>query len=306
MAVPKILLFYGITDLSDPLAICLWQRELATRLGLRGRIIVSPQGINATVGGELGAVKQYRRITREYPAFADIDFKWSQGSGMGEDGYILDFPRLSVKVRPELVSFGVPQAVKVGSHGVIDGGEHLSPEQVNQLVAERGEEVAFFDGRNAWEARLGKFKGAVVPDVGTSHDFAAQIDSGAFDHLKDRPVVTYCTGGVRCEFLSAMLRQRGFAEVYQIDGGIVRYGERFANDGLWEGSLAVFDGRELVDFGQDVKVISTCDSCGEPSRELGNCSHPGCVRRFICCPQCQTVPCPDHGSVPVRKASVLV
>lgn len=306
MAVAKILLFYGITDLPDPLAVCLWQRVLASSLGLRGRIIVSPQGINATVGGELASVKQYRRQIREYPAFADIDFKWSEGTGLDAHGFSLDFPRLSVKVRPELVSFGVPQAVKVSSRGVADGGVHLTPDQVNALVLERGEEVAFFDGRNAWEARLGKFKGAYVPAVGTSHDFAAQIDAGEFDHLKDRPVVTYCTGGVRCEFLSAMLRQRGFSEVYQIEGGIVRYGERFANAGLWEGSLAVFDGRELVDFGTDTKIISRCDGCGQPSRELGNCSQAGCVRRFICCSSCDHVTCPEHGWVPVRKAHTVV
>ncbi|MDO5721122.1 MAG: rhodanese-related sulfurtransferase [Actinomycetaceae bacterium] len=302
MAIAKILLYYGITPISDPEAIRLWQRELANSLGLRGRIIVSHQGINGTVGGDLDAVKLYRRRTREYQAFADIDFKWSEGTGLDEHGYSLDFPRLSVKVRPELVSFGVPEAVHVGDRGVVGGGKHLSPEEVNALVAERGDEVAFFDGRNAWEARLGKFKDAVVPPVGTSHDFAAQISGGKFDHLKDRPVITYCTGGVRCEFLSAMLLQQGFKEVYQIDGGIVRYGEKYGNNGLWEGSLAVFDGRELVDFGPDVKTISTCDSCGQPTSLLANCGDDTCVRRFICCPQCQQVKCPDHGLTKVRRA----
>ncbi|WP_099332336.1 tRNA uridine(34) hydroxylase [Actinomyces minihominis] len=299
MTVPKILLYYVMAPVEDPKAVMLWQRELCERLGLRGRIIISPHGINGTVGGEIAACKQYIKKTREYPAFRGLSetIKWSDGTGFEEDqpewngGFdrsapwkkIVDFPKLSVKVRDELVAFGAPEEVKVGPEGVIGGGTHLSPQQVNDLVEQRGDEVVFFDGRNAWEAEIGRFSGAIVPDVQTTHGFIEQIESGAFDDIKDRPVVTYCTGGIRCEILSALMKNRGFSEIYQIDGGIVRYGEAFGDKGLWEGSLAVFDARETINFSDQTKVIGSCDVCGEPAALLANCVDQSCKTRMVVC-----------------------
>ncbi|MBM7460892.1 rhodanese-related sulfurtransferase [Rhodococcus coprophilus] len=265
MAVPKIVLFYAFTPLPDPEAIRLWQHTLASSLGLTGRILISEHGINGTVGGDIAAVKKYVRGLRGYAAFKSIDVKWSDGTGN-------DFPRLSVKVRPEIVTFGVPGEVKVDDHGVIGGGTPLSPRAVHELVSERGDEVVFFDGRNRFEAEIGRFRDAVVPDVETTRDFVAELDSGRYDHLKSRPVVTYCTGGVRCEVLSALMRNRGFEEVYQLDGGIVRYGETFGDDGLWEGSLYVFDGRMNVEFSPAATVLGRCTECGTPTSRYRN--HP--------------------------------
>ncbi|NKX52074.1 rhodanese-related sulfurtransferase, partial [Arthrobacter deserti] len=220
MALNRIVLYYAFVPLPDPEAVRLWQRSLCEKLGLTGRILISKDGINATVGGEISAVKQYVKTTREYPAFRNLDVKWSEGGAA-------DFPRLSVKVRDEIVSFGAPGELKVDENGVVGGGIHLRPEELHALVDARkqaGQEVVFFDGRNAFEAQIGRFKDAVVPDVATTHDFIRELDSGKYDDLKDKPVVTYCTGGIRCEVLSALMVNRGFQEVYQLDGGIVRYG----------------------------------------------------------------------------------
>ena len=101
----------------------------------------------------------------------------------------------------------------------------MGPPEMHELVERRGDDVVFFDARNAFEAAIGRFKDAVVPEARTTRDFAALLDSGRYDHLKPKAVVTYCTGGVRCEVLSALMIRRGFEEVYQVDGGIVRYGE---------------------------------------------------------------------------------
>jgi len=294
---PKILLYYAFAPVADPDAVRLWQRELCESLGLRGRIIVSKHGINGTVGGELDACKLYVRRTREYAAFAKLDVKWSDGTGFEDPAPELfrgvdrsarwrksvDFPKLSVKVRDELVAFGLPDETVVNAEGVVGGGTHLSPQAVNELVEARGDDVVFFDGRNAWEAEIGRFDGAVVPEVATTHDFIGEIEGGRYDHLKDRPVVTYCTGGIRCEILSAAMIARGFNEVYQIDGGIVRYGETFGNDGLWKGSLAVFDGRESVDFAPGAEVLGACAACGAASKRLSNCADAGCTTRFVVC-----------------------
>lgn len=288
MAVYKVLLFYTFTPLADPEAIRLWQRDLCESLGLGGRILISPDGINGTVGGELKSVKKYWRKTREYAPFKDIDFKWSEGTSPD------DFPRLKVRVRGELVGFGAPEELEVTAAGVMGGGTHLKPEELHQLVLEK--EVTFFDGRNKWEADIGRFKNAVVPDVATSHDFAHELDSGRYDHLKDKPVVTYCTGGVRCEVLSAMMIKRGFREVYQLDGGIVRYGEAFGDAGLWEGSLYIFDNRKAVTFTSDAAVIGVCSSCGASSSRMENCADMACRQQLVVCDACAegTAHCQDH------------
>ncbi|KAF0963397.1 oxygen-dependent tRNA uridine(34) hydroxylase TrhO [Rhodococcus sp. T7] len=263
MAVPKIVLFYVFTPLADPEAIRLWQYTLAEAHNLTGRILVSEHGINATVGGDIRDVKRYVKGTRGYAPFKDADIKWSDGLGD-------DFPRLSVKVRSEIVTFGAPGELKVDADGVVGGGTHLAPEEVHRLVEGRGDDVVFFDGRNGFEAEIGRFRDAVVPDVSTTRDFVHELDSGKYDHLKDKAVVTYCTGGVRCEVLSSLMRSRGFGEVYQLDGGIVRYGEAFGDTGLWEGSLYVFDKRMTIEFSDQAKTLGRCTRCGGPTSRYEN------------------------------------
>jgi len=140
---------------------------------------------------------------------------------------------LDAKLHNEIVAFDAANELRVNEQGVIGGGVHLKPHQLHELVKEKGDEVVFFDGRNAHEAAIGRFKNAVVPDVHTSRDFIKELDSGKYNDLKNKPVVTYCTGGIRCEVLSSLMKNRGFKEVYQIDGGIVKYGEAYGDDGLW-------------------------------------------------------------------------
>ena len=299
MAIPKILLFYIFTPLADPEAVRLWQRDLCAGLGLRGRILISKDGLNGTVGGDLPAVKKYIRKTRDYAPFRHIDFKWSEGTGLDEKGQSLDFPRLVVKVRDEIVSFGAPGELRVGAEGVIDGGTKLAPAELHALVAERGDDVVFFDGRNKFEAEIGHFRNAVVPDVATTRDFVAELDSGKYDHLKGKPVVTYCTGGIRCEVLSGLMKSRGFGEVYQLDGGIVRYGEAFGNEGLWSGSLYVFDQRMSIDFAPDAAVLGTCQLCAAPTTNMLNCRDASCREQLVVCATCvaATAPaCATHAS----------
>jgi UPF0176 protein len=263
----------------------LWQKTLCETLGLKGRILISKHGINGTLGGDMSALKKYVRQSKEYPGFRGIDFKWSDGTGN-------DFPRLSVKARKEIVAFGAPDELKVDQAGVVNGGIHLRPEEVNQLVAERGDDVVFFDGRNAFEAKIGKFKNAIVPNTHTTHDFIADLESGRYDHLKDKPIVTYCTGGIRCEILTPIMKNRGFKEIYQIKGGIVRYGEKFKDgeDSLWEGSLYVFDKRMNMEFSDKAKTIGECEKCSAPTSKFYNCADLGCRDLILLCQDCAAKP----------------
>ncbi len=277
----KILLYYKFTPLADPEAVVLWQKSLTERLTLKGRILVSRHGINGTVGGELDDLKEYVKATKQLAGFKDIVFKWSDGS---RD----DFPRMSVKHRRELVGFqNSDTEFDVNQDGVIGGGEHLKPRQVHELIEKYGDDVVFFDGRNAHEAKIGKFKNAIVPNTNTSRDFIAELESDTYDDIKDKKVITYCTGGVRCEVISAMMKKRGFKDVYQIDGGIVKYGEAYGDDGLWEGALRVFDKRMTVHFSDHTATIGECTHCGGKTSNFENCAYAQCNDLVLICEDCK-------------------
>jgi UPF0176 protein len=282
--VQKIILYYKFTPLSDPEAVKLWQKSLGEQHNLKGRILVSHQGLNGTVGGDVEDLKAYVKATKALPGFKDIVFKWSDGS---RD----DFPRLSVKVRRELVGFqNSDSEFEVDESGVVGGGIHLKPQQVHELIEQYGDDVVFFDGRNAHEAKIGKFKNAVVPNTNTSRDFIAELESDKYDDLKDKKVITYCTGGIRCEVISAMMKKRGFNDVYQIDGGIVKYGEAYGDDGLWEGSLRVFDDRMTVEFSDHAKTIGECTHCGGKTSNFENCAFANCNDLVLICEKCKENP----------------
>ena len=142
----------------------------------------------------------------------------------------------------------------------------------------------------------------------TSHDFIADIESGKYDNIKDKPIVTYCTGGVRCEILSAIMIDRGFKEVYQIEGGIVRYGESQGDKSLWEGSLYVFDDRMNVNFTKDAKTIGECEKCGGATSSFRNCRNLGCKDLVLLCDHCAedgtNMDCAPHHTRGKRRQSV--
>ena len=289
MDLDKVILYYAFTPIADPTALMLWQKNLCETLNLKGRIIISEQGINGTLGGKMSDLKKYVKATKEYPGFNKIDFKWSKGTGN-------DFPKLKIKVKDELVSFGKTDEIKVGEKGIIGGGTHLRPEQVNKLVAERSEDVVFFDGRNSFEAKIGRFKDAVIPNTSTTKDFIIELESGKYDHLKNKAVITYCTGGIRCEVLSVLMKNRGFQEVYQIKGGIVRYGNKYGDKSHWQGSLFTFDDRLTIDFSNEVKMLGTCKRCEAKTKSFRNCLNDNCHQLVLLCDECYA----NHKGLPCK------
>ena len=292
----KVVLYYIFTPITDPQAIRLWQQTLCEKLNLTGRILIAPHGINGTVGGDLQDLKAYVKQTKSYLAFKNITFKWSEG---GRE----NFPRLSVKVRPEIVTFGVSDQIEVDANGIVGGGKHLKPAQVHQLVEERGDEVVFFDGRNVYEAAVGRFKDAVVPDVRHTREFAQELADPKYDAIKDKPVVTYCTGGIRCEVLSMLMKKQGFQEVYQIDGGIAKYGEQYGDDGLWQGSLYVFDDRMGLKFSDQAVDIGHCSHCDANTSNYENCANQACNDLILICENCRQIRkhCVLHSAITVSE-----
>ena len=210
----KIILFYKFVPIADPDMTMRWQRELCERLHLRGRILISPHGINGTLGGDKHNLELYKRAMSDTAQFKKITYKWSDG---GKE----HFPKLKVKVKPEIVAFNAADEIVVSEKGIENGGKHLKPAAVHKLVQERGDEVIFYDGRNMYEAEIGRFKNTIIPKTTTSRDFKKDLEKGEISKHKDKPIVTYCTGGIRCELLSAMMKNRGYEEVYQMDGGIL-------------------------------------------------------------------------------------
>lgn len=276
----KIILYYKFVPIADPTTVMFWQRALCEKLGLKGRILISGKGINGTLGGDLKVLKAYRKTMNEHPLFAKIVYKWS-------DGKADDFPRLSIKVKSETVTLGWEP--EVNENGVIDGGKHLKPEKVHELVEKYGDDVVFFDGRNKYEAKIGKFKNAIVPDVNTFKEYLDELEKPEYDELKKKKVVTYCTGGIRCETLTALMKQKGFEDVYQMDGGIVKYGEKYADDGYWEGKLFVFDKRMKLAFSDQARDIARCENCQSETSNLVNSTN---VRRelHVVCGNCAAAP----------------
>jgi len=288
---PKVILYYKFVPVSDPNITMRWQKELCDRLGLKGRIIISPHGINGTLGGGIENLREYKREMNRSILFKGIMYKWSDGSGE-------DFPKLSVKVRDELVAFRASDELVVSERGVENGGIHLKPEQVHRLIQERGDEVIFFDGRNAYEAQVGRFKDAIIPEVKTTPDFLKELEDPKYDTIKNRPIITYCTGGIRCEILSVLMKNRGFKEVYQIDGGIVKYGEKYGDDGFWEGNLYIFDGRMNHKFSSKAKDIGECVHCGQNTSRFINCADKSCNQLKLVCQSCNAKTfCENHQPV---------
>lgn len=275
----KIILYYKFTPILDPKAVMLWQKSVTDSLGLKGRIIISKDGINGTLAGPIESVKAYIKANKQLPNFKDIKYKW------GESDKPQIFPKMSVKVRDEIVTFNAQAELKVDQTGVIGGGQRIKPSQLQKLIKTKGN-VIFFDGRNQYEAKVGRFKGAIIPAVNRTRDFIPLLDSGQYDHLKDQPIVTYCTGGIRCEVLSMLMRNRGFKEVYQLEGGIVEYGRLYADQDLWEGSVYVFDGRMGVKFSSQAKDIGRCIHCQSKTSQYVNCALKSCNELVLICQKC--------------------
>ena len=268
----KITLFYKYVQISDPQAVMLWQRSLCEKLVLKGRILIGFEGINGTVGGSERSIRCYVREMKGYPAFKNIDFKFSLGPTES-------FPKLKVKVKNEIVNLGIDPTLLTPEQG----GKHLSPTQTHELIASKPEDLIILDTRNDFEVAIGKFEGAIDPKIATFRDFPKYIE----DHLelfRDKQVLMYCTGGIRCERATAVLKVKNVAkEVYQIKGGIHRYAENYPN-GFFRGKNYVFDARIATKINDD--ILGSCYICDQSYDDYTNCLNAKCNRHYIACPQC--------------------
>lgn len=274
----KILLYYKYVPLADPVAIMQDQKVLCQRLGLKGRILISDEGINGTVAGDEASIDAYVEATQSVPEFADMEWKVSWA-----DEQV--FPKLRVVVRDEIVTLGVKKSGK--DIQIANKADYIAPIELQQLY-ENNADFIILDARNLYEAEIGKFKNALIPPIDNFREFPEFVEKN-LQQFKDKDVVTYCTGGVRCEKASAYLREKGFKKVRQLHGGIHEYGEQ--TDGKYfEGEMFVFDKRLHLPINKaEPSTISSCLYCGQKVTRFVDCQAHGCGTLFIACAECDSL-----------------
>lgn len=268
----KIILYYKYVEIEHPHLIAQWHRSLCERLSLKGRVLIACEGINGTLGGASEALEEYKLLLAEHPLFSGIDFKESVGSAQ-------HFPRLRVMVKKEIVRLGLSTA-EVSSQRA---APHLTPAQAHALIAQHPQDLVIFDARNAYESEIGSFTGAVTPKINTFRELPDYIDSN-LELFKDKDVLMYCTGGVRCERASAYLETKKVARsIHQIEGGIHRYLESFP-DGFFRGKNFVFDARMALSTNED--IVGRCQTCKSPYDQHRPCLYANCNQFILLCPAC--------------------
>lgn len=271
----QILLYYRYTNIENPVHEMREQRRLCNRLGLKGRIIIAKEGINGTVEGTKENTEEYIKVMCEDPRFKDIDWKRSTGIGNA-------FPKLSIKVRDEIVSLHLGEN---DFHPTQVTGKYLTAEELHEWFKNK-KEFFIVDMRNDYEQASGFFEGSILPKFETFRDLPKYLPK--LKHLKNKTILTVCTGGVRCEKASGFLIENGFNDVYQLKNGIVTYMEKYPNEDF-KGKLYVFDGRVTMGFNTNDKlheIVGRCENCDNPSENYINCSTVGCHRHFIMCENC--------------------
>lgn len=269
-----VLLFYRFADIEDPSGFVEDHRCLCERLELRGRVLIASEGINGTVSGTVAACEAYMAELSTDPRLTGIEFKAETHEGHA-------FRALHVRERPEIIRLGRPINSKIHERTA----PHLSPQEFLAMMDEH--DVVLLDGRNTYESEVGRFEGALCPDVQNFRDLPDWIEAHA-EVLRGKKILTYCTGGIRCEKLTTWMLEAGFDKVYQLDGGIVKYGQDPSTDGRrFLGVNVVFDDRVATSVGKASEPLTRCRECGEPTPNYVNCANVECNRRMVLCGDCE-------------------
>lgn len=267
----QVLLYYKYVTVENPELTCYEHLMVCKSLGLLGRIYISHEGINGTCAGTPEQVQKYQRYMKRHPLFADTAFKI-------DDSDFLPFRKMFVRTRPELAASDLFNTVDPHT----EGGKHLSPAKFHEMI-ENDPDVVLFDARNNYESRIGTFEGAITPDIKNFRDLKDKIED--YEDLKDKKLLMFCTGGIRCEKASALFKKNGFKDVYQLEGGIVTYGKKIdKEESKYKGKCFVFDDRISVPITEE--VLTGCDHCGVSCDRYLNCTNVACNKLFICCDAC--------------------
>lgn len=269
----SILVFYCYTEITDPQREVKRHQKFLKTLDVRCRIYIAKNGINAQMSLLSSDVDPYLNWLREDPRF--------EGAMFQIDPYHEHtFPRVAVKFREQLVALNAAADLK-------KRGTHVPPEEWKKMLENRDEKTLLIDVRNDYESEIGHFEGADRPPLKNFRDFPRYADDLAkANDPKKTKVMMYCTGGIRCETYSALLKEKGFEEVYQLQGGVINYGHKIGNE-HWRGKLFVFDDRLSTPICEkEHDLISHCHFCKAMSDTYYNCANMDCNELFLCCLKC--------------------
>jgi UPF0176 protein len=265
-----ILLYYCYSPIEDVELFRKTHHQFCIDHKLLGRIIVAKEGINGSVSGLKADCEKYMAHLKADPRFSHIQFKI-------EPHHAHAFQKLHVRVKNEIVHSGLRH---------IDPnkktGRHIEPEDFRKLKDQ--EDVVIVDVRSDYESAVGKFKDAITLDIANFRDFPAKVNE--LEPYKGKKIITYCTGGIKCEKASAYLLEKGFKNVSQLHGGIINYSHETGGEDF-EGKCYVFDNRIVADVNRiNPSVISKCHICHAPSDRMVNCANPGCNKHVPICESC--------------------
>ena len=215
-----------------------------------GTLLLAEEGLNGTLAGTRSAIDKLLAFLKSDARLADLEYKESYSDE-------IPFHRTKVKLKKEIVTMGQPDIKPSDRSGI-----RVEPEQWNEIISDP--EVLLVDTRNEYEYQIGTFKNAVLPNITNFREFPDYV-TNQFDPKKTKKVAMFCTGGIRCEKASAYMLEQGFEEVYQLNGGILKYLEEVKPDeSLWEGECFVFDGRVSVDHQLEEGNYEQCFACRRP------------------------------------------
>lgn len=271
-----VLAFYTLTAIDDPHLEVARHKEFFSARDLKGRLYISEQGINGQMSGSPAHAQEYMDWLHADSRFSAVPFKIHRYPEHA-------FPKATIKYRRQLVAMDCEVDLS-------QQGEHVKPEKWSQMIEERDENTIILDVRNDYEWKVGHFKGADLPPLECFREFPNYAKKLKEERdPKNTKVMMYCTGGIRCEFYSALMIQEGFEQVYQLDGGVIQYG---LDEGqkCWDGKLFVFDDRLVVPISQEeAPPISSCCYCQLPVDIYYNCANMDCNELFVSCPACLTL-----------------
>ena len=269
----RVAAFYRFASVADPQALCADLAGLCQGLGLRGTILVAPEGLNGTVAGRHEAIDRLIAHFRAIPGFAEIDVKFSEAAEM-------PFHRMKVRLKREIVTMGVPEIDPVAG-----AGRYVAPAEWNELIGDP--DTVVVDTRNAYEVALGTFRNAIDPGTASFREFPDWAEQHR-SMLEGKRVAMFCTGGIRCEKATAYMRSIGIEEVFHLKGGILKYLEEVpAADSLWQGECFVFDERVAVGHGLTEGDATLCRACRRPLTAEERASPR--YEEGVSCPHCHEV-----------------
>lgn len=243
--------------------------DFCDEIGIKGRILLADEGINGSISGNKEQIKNFKSYLKSKSIFPDIEFK-------DVESIMHPFKKMVVKVKSELVRFEQDVDLK-------NTGEFLSPIRFSELMKDK--DSVILDARNDYEWKVGKFKNSVTLDIKTFREFPKKINE--IRHLKEKRILMYCTGGIRCEKASAYLKEKGFSNVYQLNGGILAFGKKLPDSELWQGKCFVFDKRLVSNIGKNKNPITNCFFCSIKCDLYKNCAYTECDDYCIVCIECE-------------------